>query len=71
LLQQQSNLRRRDLPANLRAGMRVPEEGQCLLVDYGPAEGHPGRHLAGHAVYTRFRWMSFHAREVARRFYDA
>lgn len=42
-----------------------------MLVDYGPPEGNIAQHLAGHAVYTRKRWMLFHAEEVARRFYGA
>ena len=41
----------------------------ALLVDYGPIEGHIGQHLAGHAVYTRERWMEFHVAEVSKRFY--
>jgi hypothetical protein len=53
-----------------QAGMRVAEEGQCLLIDYGPPDGSLSQHLAGHAVETRRRWMSFHALEVARRFYE-
>ena len=67
----QGGVRRRDLLANLRAGMRVPEEGETLLVDYGPVDGHIGQHLAGHAVYTRRRWMLFHLKEIARRLYGA
>ena len=65
----QGRLRRRDLLERLRAGMRVAEEGQTLLVDYGPAEGNIAQHLAGHAVYTRLRWLPFHAEQIARRFY--
>lgn len=57
------------LTERLRQGMRVPEEGQTLLVDYGPPEGNIAQHLAGHAVYTRQEWMLFHAEEIARRLY--
>jgi len=54
-----------------RAGAIVPDEGTTLLVDYGPSEGPITQHHAGHAVYTRKRWLLFHAEEVARRFYAA
>ena len=54
-----------------RAGAIVPDEGTTLLVDYGPSEGPITQHYAGHAVYTRKRWLLFHAEEVARRFYAA
>ncbi len=54
-----------------RAGTIVPDEGTSLLVDYGTPEGGVARHLAGHAVYTREKWLLFHAEEVARRFYLA
>ncbi len=52
-----------------KAGTIVPDEGTSLLVDYGQPEGTIAEHLAGHAVYTRKRWLVFHAEEVARRFY--
>ena len=65
----QKEVRRRDLFRNLRSGMRVPEEGTTLLVDYGRTERHPGRHIAGHAVYTRPAWLLFHVEEIARRWY--
>jgi hypothetical protein len=65
----QPDLRRRDLPARLRCGMRVPDEGTTLLVDYGGEAGHFAQHLAGHAVYTRERWLLFHAEQIARRLY--
>ena len=65
----QGSLQRRDLLRRLKAGMRVAEEGETLLVDYGPAEGNVAQHLAGHAVYTRVAWLPFHAEQVVRRFY--
>jgi hypothetical protein len=58
-----------DLPASLKAGVRVPEEGSTLLVDYGPPSGHIGQHHAGHAVYTREEWLLFHAESVAQQLY--
>lgn len=66
----QPGLRRRDLATRLALGMRIPHEGQTLLVDYGPQGLNFARHIAGHAVYTRREQMLFHAEEVARRFYD-
>jgi len=54
-----------------QAGAIVPEGGTTLLVDYGRPEGTIAQHLAGHAVYTRKKWLLFHAEEVARRFYGA
>lgn len=52
-----------------QAGRIVPDEGTTLLVDYGRPGGTIAQHVAGHAVYTRKRWMLFHAEEIARRFY--
>jgi hypothetical protein len=54
-----------------QAGAIVPEAGTTLLVDYGLPQGGIAQHLAGHAVYTRKRWLLFHAEEVARRLYGA
>jgi hypothetical protein len=65
----QGGFRQRNLLARLSAGVRVADEGETLLVDYGPGEGHIGQHIAGHAVYTRLGWLLFHAEQVARRFY--
>lgn len=60
-----------DLIARLRLGLRVPDAGRTLLVDYGPAEGNVAEHLAGHAVYTKLDWLPFHAAETARELYAA
>lgn len=49
----------------LRLGLRAHNEGQTLLVDYGPAPGQ----VAGHAVYTRPDWIAFHCHQIASRFY--
>lgn len=54
-----------NLIQRLKVGVRVPDEGRTLLVDYGPAPGE----LAGHAVYTRPDWIAFHCHEIASRFY--
>ena len=67
----QANLARRELIDRLKLGVRVPDEGTTLLVNYGPVEGNVAHHIAGHAVYTRSEWLLFHAEEVARRFYQA
>jgi hypothetical protein len=65
----QPDLRRRDLAARLAVGMRIPSEGQSLLVDYSQGDLRLSRSIAGHAVYTLRELMHFHAEEVARRFY--
>ena len=56
----QSGLRRRDLWERLKAGLRVPAEGRTLLVDYAAGDPESARLLAGHAVYTKQRWLPFH-----------
>jgi hypothetical protein len=66
----QSGLPQHGLVARLQVGARVPAEGTTLLVDYRPVERSIGQHVAGHAVYTRQKWLLFHAEEVARRFYE-
>jgi len=49
--------------------MRVPREGTTLLVDYGPPEKSLVEHHAGHSVYTRTKWLLFHAEQVAHELY--
>jgi hypothetical protein len=66
----QAGIRKRDLLTRLKEGIRAHVDGTTLLVDYGPAEGHIGQHVTGHAIYTRLDWLLFHAEEVARRFYQ-
>ncbi len=51
----------------LACGVRLPETGTTLLVDYGSPEGPVSEHLAGHAVYTRPKWLWFHAEQIAQR----
>lgn len=60
----QPGLRVRGLYDRLRLGMRVPDEGTTLLVDYGPQPGHITQHVAGHAVYTQRNWLLFHAEQT-------
>jgi hypothetical protein len=65
----QSGIRKRDLLDRLRLGCRLHADGTNLLVDYGPCEGNIAQHHAGHAVYTRTRWLPFHLEQIARRCY--
>ncbi len=62
----QPGLRVRDLYGRLKLGMRVPNEGTTLLVDYGPQSGNITQHLAGHAVYTEPAWLLFHAEQIVK-----
>ena len=52
------------LATRLQTGMRVPDCGTTLLVDYGAQGDTPAAQLAGHAVYTRPEWLLFHAEQV-------
>ena len=36
-----------------RRATRCPNDGECLLIDYGAPNGSPDEHLYGHACYTR------------------
>jgi len=65
----QSGIRPSDLYGHLRAGMRVAEQGETVLVDYGEPEKAIHRHAAGHAIYTQLEWLPFHAQDVCRRLY--
>lgn len=66
----QPDLPNRGLLDRLKIGTRVPDEGTTLLVNYGPGQGGLTQHAAGHAVYTREKWLLFHAEEVAQRLYS-
>jgi len=57
------------LPRRIALGMRVPEEGRTLLVDYGRPGGRWWRSGMGHAEYTHFERMLFHFEQLAQRFY--
>jgi len=63
------DLAREWLFTRLSHGVRVPDEGTTLLVDYQGIKGSVHHHLAGHALYTRQKWLPFHCREVVERFY--
>lgn len=56
---------RRFAPPPFPLGVRVPDEGRTLLVDYPDDERHLRRELFGHAVYTRPEFLLFHAAMVA------
>lgn len=58
------------LAERLAAGVRVPDCGSTLLIDYGRASGSPAEHLAGHAVYTRPEWLLFQAEQIAAHLFD-
>ncbi len=61
----QSGRYRRNLWKSLKAGVRVPDEGLTLLVDYARGDEPSARLLAGHAVYTMRLWLPFHLRTLA------
>ncbi len=61
--------RKRDLWERIKVGPRVAADGTTLLVDYTHGDPQGARQLAGHGVYTTIRWLPFHAREIAARFY--
>jgi hypothetical protein len=54
-----------------RRTTRCPNDGQCLLVEYGiqADEEAPRQHLFGHGCYTKSRAMLFTAQEIAKTFY--
>lgn len=60
---------REQILTRLRRRTRVPEEGTTLLVDYQGIESGVHNHLAGHALYTRRKWLPFHLGQVAEQFY--
>ncbi len=61
----QSGHRRVNLWQRWKAGVRVPDEGLTLLVDYALGDENSARLLAGHAVYTMRLWLPFHVRLLA------
>jgi hypothetical protein len=58
------------LRSRLKLGVRVPEEGQTLLVEYDDPDRFPLFHFVGHALYTRSRWLPHHCEWIAREFYS-
>ena len=63
----QGNIDHSDFLERLRLGMRVPHDGTTLLVAYDDNHG-LARKIAGHAIYTRPEWLSFHVRETTNEF---
>jgi hypothetical protein len=59
------------LLARWQLANRIHQDGTVLLVDYGPCEGHVGQHVAGHAVYTRRKWLLFHAEQIVQHLYSS
>lgn len=67
LLQKELSLR--EIWGQLKAGQRVPEEGDTLLVDYHRAAPRSHHGARGHAIYTRASWLLYHAELVTHRWY--
>ena len=55
----------------LKHGMRLHDEGMNLLIQYDDPDRSPHRHLFGHGLYTRSRWMAFHCELIAKHIYGA
>jgi hypothetical protein len=66
----QPSIRRRDTWQRLKYGMRVPNEGYSLLVDYHEADSASASLLLGHGVYTRMVWLPFHLEQILRQISD-
>ena len=62
---------RESIIARLHRAARVPDEGTTLLTDYTEISPWLVRNIAGHGLYTRRKWLSFHCGEIAERFYGA
>jgi len=60
---------RESIFARLRHATRVPDAGTTLLTDYTEISPWLVRNIAGHGLYTRRKWLPFHCREIAERFY--
>jgi len=65
----EKDVTRESIFKRLKHGTRVPDEGTTLLVDYNQIEPCLHNHLAGHAVYTRSKWLPFHCSQIAEQFY--
>ncbi len=63
-------IERESIFKRIKHGTRVPDEGNTLLVDYNEIASCVTKHLAGHAVYTRRKWLPFHCQQVAEAFYE-
>jgi len=58
-----------DLWSRLCVGLRVPDAGQTLLIDYDEPKSWSFHNFTGHMLYTSRRWLPFHTFETARRLY--
>lgn len=67
----QRDLDRAWLRTRLKHGVRVHHRGMNLLIRYDDPARWPHRHLFGHALYTRSRWMALHCELIAKHFYAA
>lgn len=65
----QPGLHRRHTWQRMKAGLRVADAGETLLIDYQPAAPRLHRSAHGHAIYTRLDWLLYHARMVIDRWY--
>lgn len=65
----EDDIDRESIVARLHHATRVPDEGTTLLVDYDEISPWLVRNIAGHGLYTRRKWLPFHCREIAERFY--
>ncbi|MEO2045700.1 MAG: hypothetical protein ABGX16_03905 [Pirellulales bacterium] len=65
----EKNLPRERLLQRVSRGMRVPDTGTTLLVDYPDHESAVRQRLLGHAVYTRLRWLPFHLEQLVKHCY--
>lgn len=65
----QPGLHRRHTWQRMKAGLRVADAGDTLLIDYQPAAPRLHRSAQGHAIYTRLDWLLYHARLAIDRWY--
>ena len=60
---------RRNLWTRLKLGVRVPDEGRTLLIDYPDHPPDLRQKLWGHAIYTSSAWMAYHLKCVAQEWF--
>lgn len=65
----EANVVRENIITRLRHATRVPDDGTTLLVDYTVLDRWLHRHIAGHGLYTKRRWLPFHCQAIAEQFY--
>ena len=52
-----------------RRATRCPNDGECLLIDYGILDGSPDEYLCGHTCYTRLDALLFQTSHVVNTLY--